>query len=1174
MSEPFGPGDAAMSPTVIEEIERVCDRFEAAWRAGRRPRIEDDLGGLAGPARHDLLRALLAIELAYRCQYGERPDRREYRARFPDDAGPVRLAFTELGQAAGPADHLGTAPGESDDGDPGGTGTSHGEPDSAGGRYRILRFHAEGGLGRVFVARDAELRREVALKRIKDEHADDPHRRARFLVEAEITGNLEHPGIVPVYGLGHHADGRHFYAMRFIQGDSLREAIARFHRSEASPHEPGERELELRRLLGRFLDVCNAMAYAHSRGVLHRDLKPGNIMLGPYGETLVVDWGLAKSLGRADVAGLDGERTLSPESGSQLEPTAAGSAVGTPAYMSPEQAAGRLDQLGPRSDVYGLGATLYHLLTGHAPCEADGPGGAGRKVRAGEIPRPRSFRPRLAPALEAICLRALALKPEDRYESAEALKADLEHWLADEPVTAWREPLPARARRWMRRHRTLVVSATSVLAFALVALTAFAAVVAGQNRKLDDANRLLVLTNRALDDRNQELDRQRRRAEQREALALGAVKKFRDAVQANAELKNRPELEALRKALLKEPLEFFATLRDQHQADGDTHAQALEKLATANFDLAETTREIGSIPDAIRSYTEVIAIRERLVRDHSASAECLRDLGRSYNSVGNLLRATGLPAKALDSYRRALEIKERLARDHPDDARFQRDLAISYNNLSITLSETGQPAEALDSHRRTLAIRERLARDHPSATEFQADLAISHNNIGALLSETGRLVEALASYRRALATQERLAHDHPEVAQFQRDLTRSHDNIGDRQGQTGQPVEALDSHRRALEVRQRLARGHPSVTEFQADLAISHDRIGGLLSETGRSAEALASYRRALEIRERLAHDHPDVTEYRSDLAISHYGIGDLLRATAQPAGALDSYRRALEICEGLAHDHPSVTRFQNELASSQNRLGDLLSEAGRPTEAMEFYRRALAIRERLARAHPDVIRYQRNLSISHNNIGTLLSEAGHPAEAIASYRRALEIKERLAREDPSRSDYRSDLRATLHNLAIVEMDQGRWPGARGLLERAIEQQRAALAVMPGHPQYRQSLGRHLVNLTRVHQALGQPTEAARATRDLSGLVPGDPGGLYKVASLLARSAAIARGDPRRELAAEAVRALREAIAAGWSDPVHTGRDPDLIPLHDHDDFRRLVAELFDRVFPSDPFAP
>src|SRR5690242_7255371 len=164
-----------------------------------------------------------------------------------------------------------------------GTATSEGQ------RFRILRPHARGGLGAVFVALDSELRREVALKQILDAQADDPTSRTRFLLEAEVTGGLEHPGIVPVYGLGIYGDGRPYYAMRFVRGDSLKEAIERFHADGASKADPGPRSLELRKLLRRLLDVCNAVEYAHSRGVLHRDLKPANVILGRYGETLVVD---------------------------------------------------------------------------------------------------------------------------------------------------------------------------------------------------------------------------------------------------------------------------------------------------------------------------------------------------------------------------------------------------------------------------------------------------------------------------------------------------------------------------------------------------------------------------------------------------------------------------------------------------------------------------------------------------------------------------------------------------------------------------------------------------------------------------------------------------------------------------------------------------------------------
>jgi WD40 repeat protein/tRNA A-37 threonylcarbamoyl transferase component Bud32 len=460
--------------------------------------------GVLGRVRHDLIEALVYEHLQ---QHGGDP---------AQSLAAIGSAATAREDLDGIADfelhaslaHLGTEPhlGE-DEADQ--TGVYVGEPTAAGRRFRILRLHERGSLGEVYVARDQELHRDVALKQIKDEHADDAQRRARFLVEAEITGGLEHPGIVPVYGQGQYENGRPFYAMRFIRGDNLKNAIERFHQADAALRDPGERALELRRLLGRFLDVCNAIAYAHSRAVLHRDLKPGNIMLGQFGETLVVDWGLAKSVGRSEIGGPVAEDTLTPESGSDVKSTVEGVRVGTPAFMSPEQAAGRLGELGPASDVYSLGATLYSLLTGQLPFADRNLVSLLRKVERGEFPPPRSVNAQVDRTLDAICRKAMALRPADRYGSPRALADDIEHWLADEPVSALPETWGGRLARWARRHRTSVQAGVA----ALLLVTLISVVAAGlvnQARTRAEERRREADTQRGLaEGRRREADTQR-----------------------------------------------------------------------------------------------------------------------------------------------------------------------------------------------------------------------------------------------------------------------------------------------------------------------------------------------------------------------------------------------------------------------------------------------------------------------------------------------------------------------------------------------------------------------------------------------------------------------------------------------------------------------------------------
>jgi len=797
------------------------------------------------------------------------------------------------------------------DEDPDRTGTySFGTSTSDGQRFRLLRPHARGGLGAVFVALDAELNREVALKQLLDQHADDSSSRQRFLIEAEITGGLEHPGIVPVYGLGTYGDGRPYYAMRFIRGDNLKQAIDAFHGDLSLQRDPVGRSLELRQLLRRFMDVCNAIDYAHSRGVLHRDIKPGNIIVGKHGETLVVDWGLAKPMGRVESGKGSGERTLIPLSAGGSTETLPGSALGTPAYMGPEQASGDLDRLGPRCDVYSLGATLYYLLTGKPPFEGQDVGAVLRAVQKGEFPPPRKRDAAIDKPLEAVCLKAMALRPEDRYATPRALTDDIERWMADEPVTAWREPWTRTMVRWLTRHRTGV---TAVGAATMAAVVGLAAVLSVQTR----ANLMLKAKNEAL------------AAAEREA-ASERDQKAKEAAKAQVEEQKARQSAAESRAVL----DFFqekvlAAARPKGEEGGlgieATIRNAVDlaepKIATSFSDkpaveasirhtLGGTYYYIGEPALAITQFERALQLRQQILGpDHPDTLSTEDDLGMAYQSAGRVSEA--LPILEAN-------VKRRRSQSHP----VQPDTAVAINNLATAYRLAGRQDEALslfaEAHK---GLEAELGPDH-------AFTLGSLNNLALAYRDADRLDDAIPLFEETLKrSKAKLGPDHPHTLGSMNNLGLAYQDAGRYDAARALFEEAL--------VRTKAALGADSPDTFW-----TMGNLAGSYAHTGRLADAVALFEEALKrLRTKSGADHPDTLGAMGNLA-------DAYEATGRLSDAVPLYEAAFQgLNAKLGRDHTKTLIAMASLASAH-------VHAGRPAAAEPLLREALARRESKSRDH------------------------------------------------------------------------------------------------------------------------------------------------------------------------------------------------------------------------------
>lgn len=375
-------------------------------------------------------------------------------------------------------------------------GTGDEVSEEAPGRYQFSVEHAQGGMGKILIVYDSFLARRIALKELLppapvssnastlEVRGQGPEplakqRQARFLYEARITGQLEHPGIVPIYELGRRADGSLYYTMRLVKGKSLRQAI----------RAAGNLDGRLR-LLSHFTSLCQAIAFAHSRGVIHRDIKPGNVMVGEYGETVVIDWGLARM--RQSSADLDGGGVVRPDIDLMKEAEADVVAVGTPAYMPPEQARGDVNAIDERSDVYSLGAVLYELLTGSAPYPDPTSASALNKLLAAPPLPVSELEPEVPEELVAICSHAMARTPADRYQTARELAADIEHFLAGRLVGVYRYKPMELLSYFVRRFKApVIVGAVGLLGLLTTGSVAYLQVQSERNKAILESVRAL-----------------------------------------------------------------------------------------------------------------------------------------------------------------------------------------------------------------------------------------------------------------------------------------------------------------------------------------------------------------------------------------------------------------------------------------------------------------------------------------------------------------------------------------------------------------------------------------------------------------------------------------------------------------------------------------------------------
>jgi serine/threonine-protein kinase len=874
------------------KLEELLDRWDDARQAGAEP----DLVSLCRetpelmPQLRERIRAFLAMDQALH---------RAVETGAGESNGD-RTHSTDVSRSAAPAE------------------PPAGSRMEAASQYWIQRPHARGGLGEVLIAEDRELFRTVAIKRLHTGSRQDASRFARFQREAVITGQLDHPGIVPILSMGQDENGSPFYAMKFIEGvtlaDRVRELHDQFKTAEGASADAG-RQFEarvLRPLLSRFVSVCNTIAYAHSRNIIHRDLKPANIMLGEFGATYVVDWGLARHMSTSavrqehvDVTATiisDAETVHPADSATDKDSdfatdtlTRTGAVMGTPAFMSPEQAMGKSAEIGPASDIYSLGATLWFLLAGRAAITTSGDMSWLEQLKSGNVPRPSSVQKQIPAPLESVCLKAMQRDPATRYATASALAEDIEHWLADEPVAAHRDDWSTRLARFSRRHRAWTQAGTAALILIALISTGFA---------------ILLQERRAAAERAESVSR--RLAGEKSALA-----EKESAARERADEQSSLALATLRTVI-------FQVARNLKGIEGAA-AVRTQLLTTAIDGLGRVAKTLDTRMEADRN----------LMVAHN-------DIGRIYMSAG-AMEKVNTTAEALRHFQQATAIARTLQQASPGDDGIARDLSVACEFAGDAFLQMGRLDDADREYAESLRVSEQRLQRNPSSVSVQQDAGFGYEKVGDALLTRGRLPEARQHFLRSLELYQQIVSARPQEASYHRDLLVAKSKLGNIQREEGRLVDAAATFRECVATCKTLET-IPGSGAQRRDRSIMLNKLGTVLLMQGDTAAAAAAFADGLAIARELVAAEAASDTARRDLTISLKYVGETFRKAGDLAAARAAFDECLALRRVLASEDASNQMVQVDLASVLTELGDIELESGNTDAARPLIEEAASI--------------------------------------------------------------------------------------------------------------------------------------------------------------------------------------------------------------------------------------